>query len=213
MVIAALATIVSASASCPKTPANPNAICGPASRNAIDPCTLPKARIALARHPKAFAANPAVGGSEPKKDAHRPSTSEPYAADAPAAAPTPEAVEARLSAMDTALREPGEMAAAAKAASGGAIAVEGDTILTVTETLIAANNVTSTSGASAIVTTPTFTGAVSLISTTVAGNTGSTSPLALFGGMLFLCIYILVSSARVNGDLKALLIGEGRAAA
>ena len=39
------------------------------------------------------------------------------------------------------------------------------------------------------------------------------TPLALFGGMLFLCIYILVASARVNGDLKALLIGESRAAA
>lgn len=38
------------------------------------------------------------------------------------------------------------------------------------------------------------------------------TPLALFGGMLFLCIYILIVSARVNGDLKALLIGEGRAA-
>ncbi|MEO1305451.1 MAG: hypothetical protein AAFV37_10770 [Pseudomonadota bacterium] len=38
------------------------------------------------------------------------------------------------------------------------------------------------------------------------------TPLALFGGMLFLCIYILIVSARGNGDLKALLIGEGRAA-
>jgi hypothetical protein len=33
------------------------------------------------------------------------------------------------------------------------------------------------------------------------------------GGMLFLCVYLLVTSFRVNGDLKALLIGEGRAAA
>ncbi|MEO1552897.1 MAG: hypothetical protein AAFR82_03105 [Pseudomonadota bacterium] len=38
------------------------------------------------------------------------------------------------------------------------------------------------------------------------------TPLALFGGMLFLTIYILVISFRVNGDLKALLLGEGRVA-
>ena len=38
------------------------------------------------------------------------------------------------------------------------------------------------------------------------------TPLALFGGMLFLTVYILVISFRVNGDLKALLVGEGRAA-
>jgi hypothetical protein len=39
------------------------------------------------------------------------------------------------------------------------------------------------------------------------------TPLAMTGGMLFLCVYLLVTSFRVNGDLKALLIGEGRAAA
>ncbi len=39
------------------------------------------------------------------------------------------------------------------------------------------------------------------------------TPLALFGGMMFLTIYLLITSFRVNGDLKALLIGEGRAAA
>ncbi|MEL7033586.1 MAG: hypothetical protein AAGL97_09590 [Pseudomonadota bacterium] len=39
------------------------------------------------------------------------------------------------------------------------------------------------------------------------------TPLALFGGMLFLTVYLLIVSFRVNGDLKALLIGEGRAAA
>ena len=39
------------------------------------------------------------------------------------------------------------------------------------------------------------------------------TPLALFGGMLFLTAYLLIMSFRVNGDLKALLIGEGRAAA
>ena len=39
------------------------------------------------------------------------------------------------------------------------------------------------------------------------------TPLALFGGMMFLTIYLLIISFRVNGDLKALLIGEGRAAA
>ena len=39
------------------------------------------------------------------------------------------------------------------------------------------------------------------------------TPLALFGGMLFLTIYILIQSFRLIGDLRALLIGEGRAAA
>ena len=39
------------------------------------------------------------------------------------------------------------------------------------------------------------------------------TPLALFGGMLFLTLYLLIMSFRVNGDLKTLLIGEGRAAA
>ena len=38
------------------------------------------------------------------------------------------------------------------------------------------------------------------------------TPLALFGGMLFLTIYILIQSFRLDGDLKALLIGEGRVA-
>ncbi|MEO1659557.1 MAG: hypothetical protein AAFR51_01110 [Pseudomonadota bacterium] len=38
------------------------------------------------------------------------------------------------------------------------------------------------------------------------------TPLALFGGMLFLCIYLLIMSFRVNGDLTTLLIGEKRAA-
>ena len=39
------------------------------------------------------------------------------------------------------------------------------------------------------------------------------TPLALTGGMLFLTIYLLIMSFKVNGDLKALLIGERRAAA
>ena len=39
------------------------------------------------------------------------------------------------------------------------------------------------------------------------------TPLALTGGGLFLTIYLLIMSFRVNGDLKALLIGERRAAA
>lgn len=39
------------------------------------------------------------------------------------------------------------------------------------------------------------------------------TPLALFGGMLFLTLYILIQSFRLDADLKALLIGEGRAAA
>lgn len=38
------------------------------------------------------------------------------------------------------------------------------------------------------------------------------TPLALFGGMLFLTVYLLIISFRVNGDLKVLLLGEGRAA-
>ena len=38
------------------------------------------------------------------------------------------------------------------------------------------------------------------------------TPLALFGGMMFLTVYLLIMSFRVNGDLKALLIGEARAA-
>jgi len=38
-------------------------------------------------------------------------------------------------------------------------------------------------------------------------------PLALFGGMLFLTIYLLIQSFRMKGDLKSLLIGEQRAAA
>ena len=38
-------------------------------------------------------------------------------------------------------------------------------------------------------------------------------PLALTGGMLFLTIYLLIISFRVNGDLKALLLGARRAAA
>lgn len=38
------------------------------------------------------------------------------------------------------------------------------------------------------------------------------TPLALTGGMLFLCIYLLIMSVRVNGDLKALILGEARAA-
>ena len=38
------------------------------------------------------------------------------------------------------------------------------------------------------------------------------TPFALFGGMLFLCVYLLIMSFRVNGDLTTLLSGEGRAA-
>lgn len=38
------------------------------------------------------------------------------------------------------------------------------------------------------------------------------TPLALFGGMMFLTVYLLIMSFRVDGDLKALLIGERRAA-
>lgn len=36
--------------------------------------------------------------------------------------------------------------------------------------------------------------------------------LAFFGGMLFLSIYLLVHSFKVNGNIKALLLGEARAA-
>ncbi|MEM7329148.1 MAG: hypothetical protein AAF437_10430 [Pseudomonadota bacterium] len=39
------------------------------------------------------------------------------------------------------------------------------------------------------------------------------TPLALFGGMMFLTIYLLIVSFRVNRNLNALLIGEGRARA
>ena len=39
------------------------------------------------------------------------------------------------------------------------------------------------------------------------------TPLALTGGMMFLTIYLLIMSFRVNGNLIALLIGERRAAA
>ncbi|MFO1255994.1 MAG: hypothetical protein U1E37_10040 [Sphingomonadaceae bacterium] len=35
--------------------------------------------------------------------------------------------------------------------------------------------------------------------------------LAFNGGMLFLSIYLLVQSHRTNGDMKVLLLGEGRA--
>ncbi|MEM6555256.1 MAG: hypothetical protein AAF642_05235 [Pseudomonadota bacterium] len=38
------------------------------------------------------------------------------------------------------------------------------------------------------------------------------TPLALFGGMMFLTVYLLIMSFRVDGDLKALLIGERGAA-
>ena len=38
------------------------------------------------------------------------------------------------------------------------------------------------------------------------------TPFAVFGGMLFLTIYLLVVSFKVNGDIKALLLGEARAA-
>lgn len=39
------------------------------------------------------------------------------------------------------------------------------------------------------------------------------TPLAIFGGMGFLTVYLLIESFRVNGDLKALLLGPERAAA
>lgn len=39
------------------------------------------------------------------------------------------------------------------------------------------------------------------------------TPLAVFGGMVFLTVYLLIESFRVNGDLKALLLGARRAAA
>lgn len=36
--------------------------------------------------------------------------------------------------------------------------------------------------------------------------------IAFFGGMLFLSIYLLVHTGRTRGDMKVLLLGEGRAA-
>jgi hypothetical protein len=36
--------------------------------------------------------------------------------------------------------------------------------------------------------------------------------VAFFGGMLFLSIYLLVHTGRTRGDMKVLLLGEGRAA-
>lgn len=36
--------------------------------------------------------------------------------------------------------------------------------------------------------------------------------VAFFGGMLFLSIYLLVHTGRAGGDVKVLLLGEGRAA-
>lgn len=36
--------------------------------------------------------------------------------------------------------------------------------------------------------------------------------LAFFGGMLFLSVYLLVQLQRTGGDLKVVLLGEGRAA-
>lgn len=39
------------------------------------------------------------------------------------------------------------------------------------------------------------------------------TPLAVFGGMGFLTVYLLIESFRVNGDFKALLLGANRAAA
>ncbi|MCZ8018236.1 hypothetical protein [Novosphingobium sp.] len=36
--------------------------------------------------------------------------------------------------------------------------------------------------------------------------------LAFFGGMLFLSIYLLLHIQRTGGDIKVLLLGEGRAA-
>ena len=38
-------------------------------------------------------------------------------------------------------------------------------------------------------------------------------PLAATGGMLFLSIYLLIVSFQTNGDVKALLMGPGRARA
>ena len=35
--------------------------------------------------------------------------------------------------------------------------------------------------------------------------------LAFFGGMLFLSIYLLIQTGRSKGDMKVLLLGEGRA--
>ena len=37
------------------------------------------------------------------------------------------------------------------------------------------------------------------------------APVAVFGGMLFLSIYLLVASFRCNGDVRAMLLGEARA--
>lgn len=37
------------------------------------------------------------------------------------------------------------------------------------------------------------------------------APLALFGGMMFLTVYLLYESYRAKGDAKVLLIGERRA--
>lgn len=36
--------------------------------------------------------------------------------------------------------------------------------------------------------------------------------LAFFGGMLFLSVYLLIQLQRTGGDLKVVLLGEGRAA-
>ncbi|MEY4237618.1 MAG: hypothetical protein RL339_219 [Pseudomonadota bacterium] len=36
--------------------------------------------------------------------------------------------------------------------------------------------------------------------------------VAFFGGMLFLSLYLLVQTSRGRGDMKVLLLGEGRAA-
>jgi len=36
--------------------------------------------------------------------------------------------------------------------------------------------------------------------------------VAFFGGMLFLSIYLLIHSFRTKGDIRALLLGKGRAA-
>lgn len=36
--------------------------------------------------------------------------------------------------------------------------------------------------------------------------------IAFFGGMLFLSIYLLVHTGRARGDMKVLLLGEGRKA-
>jgi hypothetical protein len=36
--------------------------------------------------------------------------------------------------------------------------------------------------------------------------------LAFFGGMLFLSVYLLIHLQRSRGDMKVVLLGEGRAA-